>query len=313
LLTTPSTDPDERHYRIRVGIERRRCIGGQRGVAVTGSSAEHAGASFRASISFLRPPVSSRTAGLPRSGWGQQLSPWSLPMMTSHVKRWPASFGYHQVCSRARRARLHRNASATVCRLVCVARPPLPRAPLLRRHYPPSSLLRAHARVLWPPCPFNLGLVGTGLCRLCHPRLVHRTVLALTVWLLPKVSCPLRRVLARCIWSVSSRATTAFASKRWLGALQVLPQATSRGHLFSTLQAFPTITTLSFTCPPGRSRAATRGEGFVARACLGFVSSSQVEPVTRMNRPISGAGFAPASHRVLLAAPLALGVDAHAA
>src|SRR5882762_5605688 len=296
----------------RVGIERRRCTGGQRGVAVTGSSSDHAGASFRASISFLRPPVSSRTAGLPRSGWGQQLSPWSLPMMTSHVKRWPASFGYHQVCSKARRARLHRNASATVCRLVCVARPPLPRAPLLRRRYPPSSLLRAHARVLWPPCPFDLGLVGTGLRRLCHPRLVHRTVLALTLWLLPKVSCPLRRVLARCIWSVSSRATTAFASKRWLGALQVLPQATSRGHLFSTLQAFPTITTLSFTCPPGRSRAATRGEGFVARACLGFVSSSQVEPVTRMNRPISGAGFSPASHRVLLAAPLALGDDAHA-
>src|SRR5467141_2282577 len=290
----------------RVGIERRRCTGGQRGVAVTGSSSEHAGASFRASISFLRPPVSSRTAGLPRSGWGQQLSPWSLPMMASHVKRWPASFGYHQVCSKARRARLHRNTSATVCRLVCVTRPLLPRAPLLRRHYPPSSLLRAHARVLWPPCPFDLGLVGTGLRRLCHPRLVHRTVLALTVWLLPKVSCPLRRVLARCIWSVSSRATTAFASKRWLGALQVLPQATSRGHLFSTLQAFPTITTLSFTCPPGRSRAATRGGGFVARACLGFVSSSQVEPVTRMNRPISGAGFAPASHRVLLAAPLGL-------
>jgi hypothetical protein len=129
LLTTPSTDPDRRISRIRVGIERRRCSGGQRGVAVTGASSEHAGASFRASISFLRPPVSSRTAGLPRSGWGQQLSPWSLPMMASHVKRWPASFGYHQVCSKARRARLHRNASATVCRLVCVARPPLPRAP----------------------------------------------------------------------------------------------------------------------------------------------------------------------------------------
>ncbi len=123
IAHNPSTDPDKRDSRIRVGIERRRCIGGQRGVAVTGSSSEHAGASFRASISFLRPPVSSRTAGLPRSGWGQQLSPWSLPMMTSHVKRWPASFGYHQVCSKARRARLHRHAPATVCRQVCVPRP----------------------------------------------------------------------------------------------------------------------------------------------------------------------------------------------
>src|SRR6266850_3047389 len=112
-----------------------------------------------------------------------------LPMMTSHVTRWPASFGDHQVCSKARPACLHQHAPATVCRLVCVTRPPLPRAPWLRRHYPPSSLLRAHAQVLWPPCPFDLGLVGTGLCRLCHPRLVHRTVLALTLWLLPKVSC----------------------------------------------------------------------------------------------------------------------------
>ena len=256
---------------------------------------------------FLASPHFIPDGGIAPVRLGTAAFPLEPSLMTSYVKRWPASCGYHQVCSKTRRARLHRYAPATVCRLVCVARPPLPRAPWLRRHYPPSSLLRAHARVLWPPCPFDLGLVGIGLRRLCHPRLVHRTVLALTLWLLPKVSCPLRRVLARCIWSVSSRATTAFASKRWLGALQVLPQATSRGYLFSTLQAFPTITTLSFTCPPGRSRAATRGEGFVARACLGFVSSSQVEPVTRLNRPISGAGFAPASHRVLLAAPPAIG------
>src|SRR3984893_5867724 len=231
-------------------------------------------------------------------------------MMTSHVKRWPASRGYHQVCSEARRARLHQHTSATVCRLVCVTRPPLPRAPWLRRHYPPSSLLRAHAQVLWPPCPFDLSLVGIGLRRLCHPRLVHRTVLALTAWLLPKVSCPVRRVLTWCMWSVSSQVTTAFTTDGWFGALPVLPQATSRGRQLSTLQAFSSITTLSFTCPPGRSRAAARGEGFVARACLGFVSSPQVEPVTRLNQPISGAGFAPASHIVLLAAPVAL-VDVH--
>jgi len=235
--------------------------------------------------------------------------PLGLSTMIRHVKRWPASFGDHLVCSKARRARFHRPSPATVCRMVCVARPPLPRAPLLRRHYSPSLLLRAHARVLWPPCPFDLSLVGTGLRRLCHPRLVHRTVLALTVWLLLKVSCPVRRVLARCIRSVSSRATTAFATDGWLGALQVFPQATSRGRQLSTLQAFPSITTLSFTCPPGRSHAVSRGEGFVARACLGFVSSSQVEPVIRLNRPISGAGFAPASHRVLLAAPVGFGMN----
>ena len=139
--------------------------------------------------------------------------PLESSMMASHVKRWHASPGYHHVGSKARRVRLHQNTPATVCRLVCVARPPLPRAPLLRRHYPPSSLLRAHAQVLWPPCRFDLGLIGNGLRRLCHPRLVHRTVLALTMWLSPKVSCPLRRVLARCMWSISSQATAAFASR----------------------------------------------------------------------------------------------------
>ena len=240
-------------------IERRRCVGGQRGVAVTGSSSDYAGASFRASISFLRPLVSSRTAGFPRSGWGQQLSPWSLPMMTSHVKRWLASFGDHQVCSKARRTRLHHQAPATVCRLVCVVRPLLPRAPLLRRHYPPSLLLRAHAHVLWPPCPFDLSLVGAGLRRLCHPRLVHWTVLALTVWLRPKVSCPVRRVLARCIRSFSSQATSAFATDGWLGALPVPPQATSRGTQISALQAFSSITTsrsLALLVAPTQLRAA---------------------------------------------------------
>jgi hypothetical protein len=50
--------------------------------------------------------------------------------------------------------------------------------------------------------------------------------------------------------AISSQATAAFASKRWLGAHQVLPQTTSHGYLFSTLQAFSSITTLSFTRPP---------------------------------------------------------------
>jgi hypothetical protein len=118
---------------------------------------------------------------------------------------------------------------------------------------------------------------------LFHPRLVHRTVLALTVWLLPKVSCPLRRVLAWCMWSVSSQATAAFASKRWLGALQVLPQTTSRGYLFSTLQAFSSIMTLSFTRPPGRSHATARGEGFVA--------VSRPYPLSRQDCPRVGRLF----------------------
>ncbi len=166
-----------------------------------------------------------------------------------------------------------------------------------------DHLVCSRARRARPPCPFDLGLAGTGLRRLCHSRLAHRTVLALTLWLLRKC----RAQYAGCSLDVygrySSQVTSAFATDGWLGALQVFPQATSRGPQLSTLQAFPSITTVSFTCPPGRSHAVTRVEGFVARACLGFVSFSQVEPVIRLNRPISGAGFAPASHRVLLAAP----------
>jgi hypothetical protein len=89
-------------------------------------------------------------------------------MMASHAKRWTAPFVYHQGRSRARRTRLHRHARATVCRLVCVARPPLRCAAWLRRQCPRFSLQRAHARVLWPPRPFEQSLVGTGLRRLCH-------------------------------------------------------------------------------------------------------------------------------------------------
>ncbi len=66
IAHNPSTDPDERNSRIRVGIERRRCIGAQRGVAVIGSSSGHAGASFRASISFQRPPFHPGRRDCPR-------------------------------------------------------------------------------------------------------------------------------------------------------------------------------------------------------------------------------------------------------
>ena len=37
--------------------------------------------------------------------------PLGLSMMIRHVKRWPASFGDHLVCSKARRARLHRHSA----------------------------------------------------------------------------------------------------------------------------------------------------------------------------------------------------------
>jgi hypothetical protein len=41
---------------------------------------DFAGASIRAAARLLRPPLSSRTARFPRSGWKPRLSPWSLPV-----------------------------------------------------------------------------------------------------------------------------------------------------------------------------------------------------------------------------------------
>ena len=43
------------------------------------------------------PPVSSRTAGFPRSGWGQQLSPWSLPHDDQHRAANEGGFGARSI------------------------------------------------------------------------------------------------------------------------------------------------------------------------------------------------------------------------
>jgi hypothetical protein len=127
----------------------------------------------------------------------------AILMTPSHaarrLKRWPAYSTTRRVCSTARHARLQQTAPATVWRLRRAACPPLPRAPLLRRRYPPSSLLQAHAQVLWPPRPSDLSLVSEGLCRSGHPRLVHRTVPALTSILCESVTPPTPRVRP-CTW-----------------------------------------------------------------------------------------------------------------
>jgi len=107
--------------------------------------------------------------------------------MISHVKPMPASFGYHQLLPRLD-ALVTPTYADHRCRLMCVARPPLPE-PLAPEALPSFLATMGLMRVLWPPCPFDLSLVAWS-SPLRHPRLVHRTVLALTVWLLSKVSCP---------------------------------------------------------------------------------------------------------------------------
>jgi hypothetical protein len=177
-------------------------MGGQRGVAVTAPRRSTPVPSFRGSVSCLRLPISSRTEGLPRSGSGQQLSPWSLPMMAAILSDGPYPLATTRFAPRPDTlvyTAMRRPQCADGCaRRTCH----YPGAAWLRRRYLPSPRLRAHARVLWPPCLFDLDLVGTGLSRLCHPRVVHRTVLALTAWLLPKVSCPTLRQIAAGAFSL---------------------------------------------------------------------------------------------------------------
>jgi hypothetical protein len=140
----------------------------------------------------------------------------TFPAKPSHsgrrLKHWPAYLDAPRVCFVARHARLRRRSPATVCRLRCAACPSLPRAPLLRRHYPPSSLIWAHARILWPLSSFGLRPALESPCRLGQPRLVHRTVPALMSALSESVAPPTPRVRSVHL-TVSSRATAAFAMR----------------------------------------------------------------------------------------------------
>lgn len=251
---------------------------------------------------FPLPPVSSRTAGFPRSGWGL----WLSPMKPSHewpmLKRWPAcTRASSRVCFSVRRAWVPRSIPGTVSRLLTVAQPPQPRAPWLQRHYPPSSLLRAHAQVLWPLPFFGHRPGDENLCRLSHPRLVHWTVPALTSALSESVAPPTPRVCSVHL-AVSSRAAAAFAER--VAARQPLGvrnTAFLRGE-FSTLQAFLNVTTLSFASPSGRSHGRPRGRDFVIRACTEFVSSSCAGSATRLKRPTVAADLSSTRTDVLLAA-----------
>ena len=111
---------------------------------------DNAGASIRAPIRFLRPPLSSRTARFPRSGWKRR-----------HVLVEPArnaissSDGAHTLAASQFAPRLVWLVGTPFSRTLSSERafrskPSPPRAPLLQRHYPPSLLLRAHAQIPLP-------------------------------------------------------------------------------------------------------------------------------------------------------------------
>jgi hypothetical protein len=229
----------------------------------------------------------------------------TFPAKPSHsgrrLKHWPAFLDALRVCFVARHARLQRRPPATVCRLRCAACPSLPRAPLLRRHYPPSSLVWAHARILWPLSSFDLRSALESLCRLGQPRLVHRTVPALTSDLSECVAPPTPRVRSVHL-TVSSRATAAFAKRVAARQPLAIPQhGFARGE-FSALQAFLNVATLSFARPSDRSHGTTRGKDFVVRAFIGTVTAPHAGPATRLNRSIVATDLSSARTDVLLAA-----------
>jgi hypothetical protein len=89
------------------GRTQAQCWSANWGVAGPAPHRANAGASFHASVRFLRPPMSSRTAGFPRFGWGPWLSPWKPAHKCPALKRWRASARGTRVCFPARQAPGH--------------------------------------------------------------------------------------------------------------------------------------------------------------------------------------------------------------
>ena len=102
------------------------------------------------------------------------------------------------------------------------SRPSSPGAPLLQTHYPPSSLLRAHAQIPVPLIFFSCSALRRRPCRLHHQRLVIGTVPLWSVFL-SWSAAPLVPAVRRVHLTSSSPSTSAFASLRWLGSSARVP------------------------------------------------------------------------------------------
>jgi hypothetical protein len=155
--------------------------------------------------------------------------------------------------------------------------------------------------ILWPLSSFDLRSALESLCRLDQPRLVHRTVPALTSALSKSVATPAPRVRSVRL-TVSSRATAAFTERVAARQPLVVPQHGFVRGEFTALQAFHNVATLSFACPSDRSHGTTRGKDFVVQASIGVVTALHAGPATRLNRSIVAADLSSARSDVLLAA-----------
>jgi hypothetical protein len=220
--------------------------------------------------------------------------------VTGRISRLPLARS-HSLASRRDSSEAYFTASSSSDSFRTTECPSLPRAPLLRRHYPPSSLIWAHARVLRPLSSFDLRSALESLCRLGQPRLVHRTVPALTSGLSKSVAPPTPRVRPVHL-TVSSRATAAFTARVAARQPLAVPQHGFMRGEFTALQAFLYVATLSFARPSDRSHGVTRGKDFVVRASMDVVTDLHAGPATRLNRSIVATDLSSARTDVLLAA-----------
>jgi len=185
-----------------------------------------------------------------------------------------------------------------------VVGPPSPRAPWLRRRYPPSSLLRAHAPIPVPPIPTSaLALWGMSL-RLRQPRLVTGTF---PLWVCPSLlecCAPYAGGSSGALDQffpddIGLRRTTLGSAHR-----ESSHQRLQVGAPFSARQAFLNVAALQLACPPDRSAPLTRHPGTLyARAFHRFVASSTVEYATRPTGRLPGRDSHPQEKQPFSAAP----------
>ena len=163
-------------------VGHRRGAGGQRGVAVTGpSSGAKAGASFRASVRFLRPPLPHPgRRDFPSPVGNEDLSRRDLPKRGTGLSRGVHAPVPSAVCRGVRRVQRFLPTTGGFImppRPRRASRPSSPRAPLLQERYPLSSLnMGPCADPDAPRLHFSFRPYRRRPRRLRHPRLVIGTV-----------------------------------------------------------------------------------------------------------------------------------------
>jgi hypothetical protein len=171
-----------------------------------------AGASFRAAARFLRPPLSSRTAGFPQSGWKRRPVCVEPSRPAPRLKRWRAYAACGVVCSLPRPIGVLTVFRAQSLGRSLLTEPPSPRAPSLQRRYLPSALLRAHAQIPAPPIFLSRICLMEGVLAACATHGWSRGPSRFGSALLSWSATPSTPAARRVLLTSSSPTTSAFAS-----------------------------------------------------------------------------------------------------